>query len=221
MKSRLDPNDREFLDQLHRLGGATIQEMCAAFGVTATAVRQRLARLQPLGLVSRETVRAGRGRPHHIYRLTDAGQRELGDNYADLAMILWSQLQTIEEPALRSRLLEGVQQALVHRYGPAVRGGSLDERLQQLRRALAERGFDVEVDSSSGLPILRENNCPYLELASSDPTICELEQAVFRKVLGADVKLAQCCLEGHSCCEFHTGEAGGSVARLPETDTVA
>jgi hypothetical protein len=29
---------------------------------------------------------------------------------------------------------------------------------------------------------------------------------VFRRVLNADVRLTQCCLNGHSCCEFQTAE---------------
>jgi predicted ArsR family transcriptional regulator len=79
-------------------------------------------------------------------------------------------------------------------------------RLTELAAALQERGFQVESDNRGLLPVLRENNCPYYELASEDPRICELEQAVFRKVLNADVKLTQCCLDGHSCCEFQTAE---------------
>ena len=81
-------------------------------------------------------------------------------------------------------------------------GGTLAERFGRLRSAMADLGYDVETDLSGDLPILRENNCPYLELASSDPSICELEQNVFRRVLGAEVALTQCCLEGHTCCEF-------------------
>lgn len=213
MRSVIDQSDREFLEQLHRTGPATIQEICGTLGVTATAVRQRLSRLQGLGLITRESVRAGRGRPHHTYRLTDGGLRELGDNYGDLAMILWRELQNIQEPSVRARLLDGIQQALVERYGHAVQGTSLYERVSQLRDALAERGFDVEVASNGELPVLRENNCPYLELATSDPSICELEHAVFQKVLGAELTLAQCCLDGHSCCEFQpAGHPGGPAA---------
>ena len=223
LKTRLDPNDRAFLDQMHRQGPATIQEICASLGVTATAVRQRLSRLQGQGFVTRETVRAGRGRPHHTYCVTENGLRELGDNYADLAMILWQEIQNIDEPAVRSRLLDAVREAMVNSYGKIVRGSTLEERVRQLRAALVERGFDVEVDSSSGLPILRENNCPYLELATSDPTICELEQTVFQKVLGTDLELAHCCLDGHHCCEFHAGEGSSrrTVAQHSTTDTLA
>ena len=206
MKSSFESNDREFLERLHRLGSGTVQEICIEMGVTATAVRQRLVRLQGLHLISRETVRSGRGRPHHTYQVTDCGLRELGDNYADLALILWRELRSTEEPAVRKRVLGRIQDALVSRYRPFVRSESLDERVEQLMGALSERGFDVEVDLTGPLPILRENNCPYLEISRSDPGICELERAIFRRVLGAEVRLTQCCLDGHSCCEFQAVE---------------
>lgn len=202
MRANLESNDRQFLDQLHRLDGGTVQEICDEIGVTATAVRQRLTRLQGLGFIAREAIRSGRGRPHHVYRVTEEGLRELGDNYADLAMILWNEVKNIEQPDVRARVLERVQGAFVDRYGRYVQAGSLQERFSQLRQALVERGFDVEIDNSGPLPILRENNCPYLEMADHDPSICELEREVFQRVLGTDVELTQCCLEGSHCCEF-------------------
>jgi predicted ArsR family transcriptional regulator len=202
MKNLLEPHDRDFLDQLNRMGSGTVQEICEELGVTVTAVRQRLVRLQNLNLIQREPVRRGRGRPNHAYSVTKTGQQELGDNYSDLAMILWREMRQIADPNVREVIVERVREALVSRYGHLVHAESLNERFQQLGEALLDRGFHVEVDHSGQLPILRENNCPYLELASTDPAICELEKEVFRKVLGSEVELTQCCLDGHSCCEF-------------------
>ena len=62
------------------------------------------------------------------------------------------------------------------------------------------RGGDGE------LPILRENSCPYQDLASVDPSICEMEADVYSRILNAEVSLTQCCLDGHSSCEFHVKE---------------
>jgi predicted ArsR family transcriptional regulator len=207
MKSAVEPGDRQFLERLHALGGGTVQEICADLEVTATAVRQRLVRLQALNLVSRELVRSGRGRPHHVYRVTQAGLCELGDNYAELAQILWREMNKIEDRSVRERLVSRVEDALVEQFGKAGGRGPLADRMHQLTTALRDRGFQVEMDQSGLLPILRENSCPYFELASEDPAICELEQAVFRRVLGADVKLTHCCLDGHHCCEFEAAEA--------------
>ena len=202
MRASIDNADRQFLERLRRLGAATVQDLCEEISVTATAVRQRLVRLQGLELVTRETVRMGRGRPHHTYKLTDAGLRELGDNYAELAVVLWRELRNIENAEVRNQLVQRVRHAMVARYEPQVQSAGLGERMRQLQAAMSEQGFDVEVDTSRQLPILRENNCPYHELSSSDPGICELEQSVFGELLGADVELSKCCLDGHSCCEF-------------------
>jgi len=208
MKVTVEDGDEQFLQQLHQLGGGTVQELCDAAGVTATAVRQRLTRLQGAGYVERQTVRSGRGRPHHAYRVTDSGRQVLGDNYSELALLLWDELLGIEEPSVRERVTNRIRQALVRRYGASVQGVSLLERLGELRSSLANHGFRVEVDSQGEFPVLRETNCPYHELAQRDSGICELEQQVFEQVLGTPLRLASCCRDGHGCCEFHPVPAG-------------
>ncbi len=202
MKTAIENSDRQFLDQLHRLGSGTISEICGSVGVTATAVRQRLVRLQGTGFVSRVLVRSGRGRPHFVYQVSESGLKQLGENYNDLALILWQEMQSIEEPVLRERVVRRVRESMVRRYGSTDRSWSLSDRMQQLQVSLTDRGFDVEIDMSGDLPILRENSCPYSELASADAGICGLEQEVFEEVLGTKITLTKCCRDGHHCCEF-------------------
>jgi len=174
-------------------------------------------------LIERQSIRNGRGRPHHTYQITELGRRRLGDNYSELALLLWSELQTIDEVDVRQRVTGRIRDAMVQRYGANVRGTVLSDRFAQLGVALSDRGFSVEIDSRpvdseviessesdlspagsrKVLPILRENHCPYLELAQQDSGICELEQQVFEKVLGVPLTLASCCRDGGNCCEFH------------------
>jgi len=137
-----------------------------------------------------------------VYRVTQPGLCELGDNYAEFAQILWREMNNIEEPSVRARVVSRIEDALVEQVGKVAPRAPLADRMSEITSALRERGFQVEIDKSGPLPILRENSCPYYELASADPAICELEQAVFRRVLGAEVKLTHCCLDGHHCCEF-------------------
>lgn len=201
MKTVLEQSDTEFLNELHRMGPQTVQDICSAIGVTATAVRQRLSRLQASGFVMRELVRASRGRPYHVYRVTEKGLRQLGDNYGDLALILWREIRNIPDPEVRRSITSRVRDALVARLGQ-FGDGQLGERLKRLGDSLRDRGYDVEIGRAGALPILRENNCPYQELAEEDREICGLEREVFQQALGAEVKLTHCCLDGHHCCEF-------------------
>ena len=188
-----------------------MQQLCDALHVTANAVRQRLGRLQAAGFVERQAREShGRGRPGFTYRVSEAGQRQLGDNYSDLATILWREIQIVECKTTRQQLMSRVKQALAEEYGSGIAPtDQLDRRVIRLRNELEERGFHVEADTAGELPILRETNCPYLDLAETDSSICELEQSVFEQVLGAEVELTQRCLDGHQCCEFTIREKAG------------
>ena len=46
--------------------------------------------------------------------------------------------------------------------------------------------------------------CPYPELAEKDRGICAVEKMLFAKLLEEPVRLSQCRLDGHSCCQFET-----------------
>src|SRR4051812_43050056 len=140
MRISVEQGDEQFLQQMHRLGNCSIQEMCEAVKVTPTAVRQRLNRLQSQGLVSRETVRQGRGRPHHAYVLTDLGLQQLGDNYGELALLLWNELIRIPDLQVRQTVVGRLRDAFVKRYGSHVTGETVNDRLEQLRQALTQRG---------------------------------------------------------------------------------
>ncbi len=206
MALALDEPDQTMLQLLQQRGSATIQDLCDATAVTATAVRQRLNRLQGMGLVGREAIRASRGRPHHAYVLTDTGRQQLGDNYAELAILLWNEVRQIEEPTIRNRVLSKVEAQLSRGYGAAVVGETVGQRFEQLQNVLQERGFRIEIAVRDGLPILREQHCPYHKLAVADADICQMEQRVFEKVLGVPLTLTQSCRDGHGCCEFHVAE---------------
>ena len=211
MRFSIEKEDRSFLAELRKQGAATIHVLCDRLGVTATAIRQRLTRLQAQGLISREQTKGDRGRPSHTYVVTTEGLRELGDNYRDLALMLWDEITRIDEDEVRAKLIGRVRDRLVQQYGRDVRASSLAERFEELRGLLTTLGFDVEVSHSDGelLPILRENNCPYHDLASRDASICDLEQTVFSEVLGVPVQRTQCCRDGDQCCEFSAMPSSG------------
>lgn len=207
MRVAIDKNDQSFLEQLHRMCGGSVQEICDVVGVTATAIRQRVTRLEAAGLIVCESLKAGRGRPRNIYRVSDAGLRHLGENYRDLALILWRTLHQVDDPAFKSQLFSAIRDAFVSRFGKVALTGSIHNRVSQLRDELVSQGYDFELAmAENGLPVLREVSCPYQGLASSDSSICEMESTVFSQLLNADVSLGQCCMDGHSCCEFVVSE---------------
>lgn len=198
-------SDKFIVDYIRRNGSCTIQDLVDHAGVTATAIRQRLSRLMDQGLVERESESAGRGRPTHRYSLTKAGLRSAGDNYEDLAKILWTELRAVKDPEVRSGLLQRVVQRLVAAYRDKVDGTSLQERMASLLELMQEREIPFELvmpEDSSQLPIIKALACPYPDLAEQDRAICSLEKMLFSEMLGEDIRLTGCRLDGEVGCSF-------------------
>ena len=198
-----ESSDIAILDLLRKREAMTVSELAAATRVTSTAVRQRLSRLMAQGLIDRELVReTGRGRPRHKYLLTEKGKRKTGANFVDLAIALWQEIRSVEDPEVRRGLLARLAGRLAEMYMPEVKGATVAERMESLRRLFAEREVPFEVNDSGDLPVLTAVACPYPELAEQDRSICSLERMLFSEVLGTRVKLNDCRLDGHECCTF-------------------
>lgn len=199
--------DQSMIDFLRRKGSVTISELVETMGVTATAVRQRLGRLMGEGLIQRETERQVRGRPIHRYSLTEKGQRAGGDNFGDLATVLWDEIKAIKDPEIQRGLLQRVAARLAETYERDITGDTLEERMVALARVMRDRGvsFDVEmsqVEGSSGAPVLSVLSCPYPDIAARDRGVCTMEKLMISEALGEAVRLSECRLDGAACCTF-------------------
>jgi len=199
----IDAKDREILQHLQRNGGANVQELCDLLGVTRNAVRQRISRLEASGLLSSEQESQSRGRPKNVYQVTADGLHSLGEDYRELAVVLWEAIVGLEDSTARQQLISQVRDRLADRFRRKLTETySADQRLDQLADEMKSSGFNVESDHSAALPILRETNCPFPMLADVDETICQVEREVLEQVLGAPVAFKNRCRDGHHCCEF-------------------
>jgi predicted ArsR family transcriptional regulator len=193
----------------------TVAEMVDRLGVTPTAVRNRLTRLVESGMVERQSEQGARGRPKHTYQASVAAHKQLGQNYADLAVILWDEMmRSVEDRKLRRILFGRITERLAEVYRAQVTGVEWERRLVQLGSILHDRGIETEVTGGDGgvLPVLKQHSCPYYELAQVDRAVCAMERKMFEKVLGRGLRLSQCRLDGHRSCDF---EAKPAVAAGP------
>ena len=212
MAVETESSDVALLDLLRKHGSLSVAQLKAAMQVTATAVRQRLVRLLARGDIERHAERMSRGRPLHRYALTEKGRRRAGSNFADLARALWQEIREIKDPEVRRGLLQRISGRLATLYAGQICGSSLEERMEALAGVFRERQIPFEVERKLDLPILHARACPYPELAEQDRTVCSMERMMFSELLGENVRLSNCRLDGHTCCTFEPSGAGVSPA---------
>jgi len=209
-----------------------VGDLAAALGVTATAVRQRLDRLMRVGVVAREVIGAvpgdgagirPRGRPAFGYRLTESGRRTGGDNFRDLAMVLWKEVRAVDAPEVRRGLVSRIGSAMARLYRENVHGADVTERLERTAALFRDRDIACVVepaDAASGQPaVLTTHVCPYPDLAEDDRGICSAERLMLQDLMGSQVTLSACRLDGADCCRF-TVAAGPGKTAVPRQDSL-
>ncbi|MHC4176459.1 MAG: helix-turn-helix transcriptional regulator [Planctomycetota bacterium] len=205
MSTQVPTSDGRLLDLLRASGSMGVADLARQVEVTPTAIRQRLMRLMAQGLVQREAVRNGRGRPRHLYRLTDKGLRLTGSNFADLALALWREIGLSGSEELQQEMVRRIARALASEYAGQVQGDTIAERMQSLRELLAQRRIPVSVKDFAHQLVITAHACPYPKLAEQDRRVCAMEQMLFSELLGQDVELTQCRLDGGADCCFLAG----------------
>jgi predicted ArsR family transcriptional regulator len=204
---QLSQNDREMIALLRKSSSVTICELTERMGVTATAVRQRLNRLMTLELVERSRTVEGRGRPSHHYTLTDKGRKNSANNFGDLAVVLWEEVQTITDAETRRRVISGAVKRLAEKYESETIGETVEARMRSVVQLFAERQIPISLETSSGLPVIKIEGCPYPTLAKDNRDICDLEKELLTRVIGQPIDRCQCRQDGDQCCSYQAEPA--------------
>lgn len=204
--------DSAVIELLRVENALEIGDLAESLGVTATAIRQRLDRLMKAGLVERKAVARPRGRPAHAYSLTAEGRRCGGDNFRDLALVLWREIRGVRDPAVRQGLLARIGSALANVYRPEVTGDDASERLRSVAEVMRRRNVSCGIEGGqSGGAVLASYSCPYPDLAEKDRSICAAERLMLQDLVGEPVALSECRLDGANCCRFTTAAVPGDA----------
>ena len=212
------------LEHLQRAGTASIKELEVVLGVTTTAVRQHLVALHADGYIQRRSIHSGVGRPHHAYELTSKAQELFGCHCDDLALTLLEEVFHLEGKDRTTILLDRVGERLAQKYANSVRSTVLQDRVEELASTLYERGVIADVsttenDAGDNTIILQTFNCPYHELAQDHREICDMDQKMIRQVLGSDVDLTECMMDGHGSCTFVVSDVVSDTNTLSQIST--
>ncbi len=202
---------RDIVLRLRHDGPSTPERIAAALGVSRTGVLQQLHALETAGLVSRQAVKHGVGRPRHVYDVTDAAQDLFPTNYDGLASGLLAAIRAIGGDELiegvfdeRRRITrERVRQRMADRL-PV--GATLADRARELAVIQDEQGYLAEaLIGADGVIRLVERNCAIHRVAANHVAACQAELDLFREILGVGVERETHIAAGDRCCTYRIG----------------
>jgi predicted ArsR family transcriptional regulator len=193
---------------LRRHGELTVLSLTEHLAIAPAATRRHLDILAGEGTVEVRAVKQAAGRPHYVYRLTDAACERLSTGHPLLTERLIEEAASLSAQAQDDRpildaLFAGVSDRLVADHRPQVRGMTLEDRVSSLTSALREEGILEQWSKQDDGYHLFNGACPYHRAArASSGRCCDSERRAIAVLLDAEVEQVGRIAEGRPVCEY-------------------
>jgi predicted ArsR family transcriptional regulator len=195
---------------LRGAGCGTAQEVADALEVTTPAARRHLMELEADGLLDSQVHRpGGRGRPQHVFRISEKGEEHFPKRYAQLCNDILEHIESLYGEGAVISVLDSRNQKLLEAWRPRMKG-DLWERAQTLVDILNELGYHAALESHPNGFVLSQSNCPNLEVARTFQALCSSESLLYTNLLGTRVDREARVLEGYSACRYVIYSTGQS-----------
>ena len=170
MNCEMSETRMRILQLLKMRAGMTIGQLKEALHISQMGIRQHLAILEAEGLVKHYREKQGRGRPPHIYQLTDAANSLFPTTYANFAVGLMHEVAKFNGPGFINKVFRGRMKSQLETYQYRLQGKTLPERVKELARIRDEEGYMARFDENDDDYVLTEHNCPIALIAQGVST---------------------------------------------------
>ncbi|WP_135229607.1 helix-turn-helix transcriptional regulator [Deinococcus fonticola] len=197
----------KLLELIKRCGPLTAQDIACKLEISIPAARRHLLDLQEHALIESRTERpSGRGRPQHVFALTERGEAAFPKTYANLCLDVLKQVQTMFGDDAVLRVLEARNMEHVRQWREQLPADlPLPERLERLSTLLTRLGFDAVIESDGEALFLVQRNCPNLTVARQHRELCAAELRLYRDVLGTELRRELTIACGQGTCRYRIG----------------
>ena len=202
LKTGLGASREVIVQQLRARGRVGADELASTLGVSKQCVRKHLDVLEREGYVEHAPERGDRGRPAHVFRLTDKAAELFPRRYDLFVKSVLRQVGEVWGERGLNTIFCGCASETVSTLGPQLEGLDFDARVRRLTELLGEMGYEAEAEKlDDGSYVLTEMNCPQAELARDYRQLCDQELIVYRELLRTEVfRESRIAGGATSCC---------------------
>ncbi|MCM2280265.1 MAG: winged helix-turn-helix transcriptional regulator [Bdellovibrionaceae bacterium] len=202
----LHENQRKILDYLlDHPEGATLDELASHLGITKTAAKEHLIKVENLGYLKFVDSKGGVGRPRRRYLLSQDAHDAFPKQYSWLSNVLLELLADDLGQDRVARIMKDLADKVAGSMADKFKGAkSHVELLSQVTKTLNDLGYRASLKQSDLRKgaVIEATNCVYHTVAKEHPELCGFDIRFIENASGMDVKLETCIARGGSVCRF-------------------
>ncbi|GGO19827.1 helix-turn-helix transcriptional regulator [Deinococcus humi] len=192
------------LELVKRHGPQTAQDLAARLEVSVPAARRHLGDLQEQGLLLSRTERpGGRGRPQHVFSLTERGEAAFPRTYSGLCVDVLRHVEGLFGDGAVLKVLDARNVEIAARLQNDLPNHlPLEDRIRRLAVLLTDMGFDPVLEKDGADWCLTQRNCPNLTVARQYSQLCDSELRLYAELLGTRVVRESRIACGQAACRY-------------------
>ena len=192
----------EVLELLRRKGRLSAETIAGDLGLTTNAVRQHLTNLERDGLVISQPERSGRGRPSHLFALTERADAVFPKRYGQLATMVLQEVQEMGGPDALDQIFERVATRHAGAIEHDLRGLEFEEKMRRIVAWIGRAGTLAEQSESPEGVKVTIHNCPFRNTALKFPQVCSITPQLISRLTGAAVSQSASIHRRDPYCSF-------------------
>ncbi len=195
------------IDSILQHGPSTARQLADRLALTPAAIRRHLTALLADGTLADGEQRVygarGRGRPSKIFSLTDVGRSEFHHTYDALAIAAMRRLQEAAGPEAVRGLAADRLSGIEFQFNELQAEDPSRPAVEILEETLAKNGYAPVVRPVASGEQLCQHHCPVAHVAAEFPILCEVETALFSRLLDSHVQRLATIAHGDGVCTTH------------------
>ena len=207
-------SQQQIMHRLKTRGPQSVKILSKQLDMTTMGIRQHLLELKKSSLVSQtREEKQTRGRPVHLWRLTELGHAQFPDTHAQVTLELIDVIRTSLGEESLNRLIDQRNKPIRRLYRSALQatgnelqaeGANLQAKIERLSELRTEEGYMAEVRLLPDGWLLIENHCPICTAAKSCQQFCRSELTMFQELFveSATVERVDHLLAGARRCAY-------------------
>jgi DeoR family transcriptional regulator, suf operon transcriptional repressor len=182
--STLPEGRKSILNALKKRGELRAEELAESTNITTSGIRQQLQALEADGLVSHLEKREGRGRPKHVYKLSQAADALYPRMYSELTNELLDYVREDNPELLELIFKRRMQRRLENAQSRLEKLKTFEAKVSELTKILDQDGYLAEFQKlENGTYLVTEHNCAVIGVALQYGQACSSEIEFLRLAL--------------------------------------
>lgn len=199
-----NPTKQAIIKILKIEGTIDLGELSSRLKISKMGVLNHIKKLEDINLIERTNRKEGVGRPKLLIKLSPMANRIFPNSFMPLSYNLLDYIRTENGEDQLNSIFEDIFKKMYYKNGSFTKTTSLADKLKKIKEHKEEGGYIMKLDSTNNGEYyeLTQYTCPFGELSSSYPQICNQDQKILSSLLNTSIEVERKCNGDSNYCKF-------------------